>query len=92
MKAPDINRDEWLGLLESLHKPDDDGATVVELTELVGLDPESNYDKGLVRKWLKRELRSGRVVYGFGHRPAIDGRRMKVPVYRVVREVVADEA
>jgi hypothetical protein len=59
-----------------------DGNTTSELLEKLGQDDTAFYRTALLRK-LKVEVRAGRVVVGDSWRMRIDGRKMKVPVYRL---------
>ena len=83
--TPELTTDAWLKVLEELKPADDgDGRTVRELLAAFGMDEDSMHGAGVIRRWLRRWIREGRVQAGTGHRTGIDGRRQVVPVYKVV--------
>ena len=75
-----ITREEWIKALEDiqLKMPAEDGMTRQELAEALGLSPNATGQR------LRELHRSGRLRAGHGTRAAIDGRRMVVPVYRLL--------
>jgi len=72
---------EWLKALEEAEGTGrvekDDGFTMVELSEIFG----TSYDR--TRSIVCDLIRIGRVVPKHGFRPAVDGIRRHVPVYRL---------
>ena len=60
-----------------------EGSTTAELLEKLGQDDTNFYRASLLRK-LRAEVKAGRVIVAEGWRNRIDGRKSKVPVYRLV--------
>ena len=72
-----ISIDQWLAELERLAQRGDEGATTHELAMAWGCNLQK------ARERIKALIGAGRVALGFKYATGIDGRRTRVPVYRL---------
>ena len=86
LSVPDVTESEWRELLEAFERGAcvEDGQTVTELCEAMGLDPDRDASRDRIKIPLRRAIRAGRVVVGKGRRPRLDGILVTVSTYRVV--------